>query len=70
MFDTVANWMMFAFNHYQPPFDNVKLRRALLPAIVQVPVDAVVGEQRTLGKTGMGVPHPPRRTPARSASTH
>ncbi|MFI4982369.1 MAG: ABC transporter substrate-binding protein, partial [Nevskiales bacterium] len=56
VFDKVGNWMMMAFNHYQPPFDNVKLRRALLPAVKQIDfVDAVVGEQKTLGKTGIGV---------------
>jgi len=56
VFDTVGNWMMMAFNHYQPPFDNVKLRRALLPALSQIDfVDAVVGEQKTLGRTGIGV---------------
>ncbi len=56
VFDTVGNWMMMAFNHYQPPFDNLKLRRAVLPALKQIDfVDAVVGEQKTLGKTGIGV---------------
>jgi peptide/nickel transport system substrate-binding protein len=47
---------MLAFNHYQPPFDNVKLRRALLAAVNQADfVDAVVGEQKSLGKTGIGI---------------
>ena len=39
-----------ALNHLHPPFDNVKLRRALLPAIDQSAfVEAIVGEQRELG---------------------
>ena len=54
-FDRLGNWMMMAFNHYQPPFDNVKLRRAVLAAVNQQDfVDAVVGEQTKLGRTGVG----------------
>ena len=54
-FDKLGNWMMMAFNHYQPPFDNVKLRRAILAAVNQQDfVDAVVGEQKNLGQTGVG----------------
>ena len=43
------------FNQLQPPFNNPKLRQALLPAISQQEiVTAVVGEQADLGKTGIG----------------
>ncbi len=56
VFDKVGNWMMMAFNHYQAPFDNVKLRRAVVAALVQQDfVDAVVGDQKTLSKTGVGI---------------
>ncbi len=55
VFDKLGNWMMMAFNHYQPPFDNVKLRRAVLAMINQQDyVDAVVGDQPQLGQTGIG----------------
>jgi peptide/nickel transport system substrate-binding protein len=45
------------FNHLQPPFDNPKLRRALLPAIDQNDyLAAILGnEAKTLGKAGIGV---------------
>ncbi len=44
------------FNHLHPPFDNVKLRRALLPAISQSEyVSAVMGNESTTAKTGVGV---------------
>ncbi len=56
VFDKVGNWMMMAFNHYQAPFDNVKLRRVVLSAIMQQDfVDSVVGDQHSLGKTGIGI---------------
>ncbi len=56
VFDTLGGLMMMAFNHYQPPFDNVKLRRAVLAAVNQSDfVDAVVGEQQSLGRVGVGV---------------
>ena len=46
---------IIAFNHLFPPFDNVKLRRALLPAIDQKEyVTAWVGEQQDLGKYPVG----------------
>jgi peptide/nickel transport system substrate-binding protein len=46
---------ILAVNHLYPPFDNVKLRRALLPAIDQkVFVEAIVGEQSELGQWGTG----------------
>ena len=44
------------FNHLQPPFDNVKIRRALLPAIDQSEyVAAVMGNESANAKTGVGV---------------
>jgi peptide/nickel transport system substrate-binding protein len=56
VFDKLGNWMMMAFNHYQPPFDNVKLRKAVMAAVNQADfVDAVVGDQKNLGATGVGI---------------
>jgi peptide/nickel transport system substrate-binding protein len=47
---------VIVFNHLQPPFDNVKLRRALLPAIDQSEfVAAVMGNESSTAKTGVGV---------------
>ena len=47
---------VIVFNHLQPPFDNVKLRRALLPAVDQTEfVTAVMGNESSTAKTGMGV---------------
>jgi peptide/nickel transport system substrate-binding protein len=44
------------FNHLQPPFDNVKLRRALLPALDQgVYLSAVMGDQAEFVHAGVGV---------------
>ena len=44
------------FNHLQPPFDNVKLRRALLPAIDQSSyMAAVMGDEQNLARTGIGI---------------
>jgi peptide/nickel transport system substrate-binding protein len=41
---------IIALNHLTPPFDNPKLRRALLPALDQKAfVTAVIGEQTDLG---------------------
>ena len=41
---------IIALNHLNPPFDNPKLRRALLPALDQRAfVAAVIGEQAELG---------------------
>ena len=55
-FDKLGNLMIMAFNHYQPPFDNLKLRQALLAAVNQQDfVDAVVGDQKNLGRTGVGM---------------
>ena len=56
VFDTLGTVLMIAFNHYQPPFNNVKIRRAVLAAVNQSDyVSAVVGEQASLGRTGVGV---------------
>ncbi len=44
------------FNHLQPPFDNVKLRRALLPAVDQSEyVLAVMGDESATAKANVGV---------------
>ncbi len=46
---------VIVFNHLYPPFDNPKLRRALLPAIDQkVFIQAVVGDQTEFGRTPVG----------------
>jgi peptide/nickel transport system substrate-binding protein len=56
VFDKLGSLMVMAFNFYPPPFDNVKLRRAVLSAINQQDfVDSVVGEQQSLGRVGVGV---------------
>jgi peptide/nickel transport system substrate-binding protein len=47
---------VIVFNHLWPPFDNVKLRRALLPAIDQSEfVSAVMGGESGAASTGVGV---------------
>jgi peptide/nickel transport system substrate-binding protein len=47
---------VIVFNHLQPPFDNVKLRRALLPAVDQSEfVAAVMGNESSTARTGVGV---------------
>jgi peptide/nickel transport system substrate-binding protein len=44
------------FNHLQPPFNNVKLRRALLPAVDQSAyMAAVMGNEKSLARTGVGI---------------
>ena len=44
-----------ALNHLQPPFDNPKIRRALLHALDQKAfIDSVVGDQTELGHTPTG----------------
>jgi peptide/nickel transport system substrate-binding protein len=46
---------MLRFNQLQPPFDNPKLRQALLPAIDQQEVvTSAVGEQQQFGKFPVG----------------
>ena len=47
VFDPYGWQPILAMNHLYPPFDNLKLRRALLPAIDQRAfVEAIVGEQK------------------------
>jgi peptide/nickel transport system substrate-binding protein len=47
--------LVLALNHVQPPFNNPKLRRALLPAIDQKTfLDAVVGDQTDLARAPSG----------------
>jgi peptide/nickel transport system substrate-binding protein len=54
-YDPLGALAIIAFNHLYPPFDNVKLRRALLPAIDQQEyVTAWVGEQQDLGTYPVG----------------
>jgi peptide/nickel transport system substrate-binding protein len=50
-------WLgMLYFNDRVPPFDNPKLRRALLPAVNQSDyMQAVVGDQADLKRTGVGL---------------
>jgi peptide/nickel transport system substrate-binding protein len=46
---------IIALNHLQPPFDNPKVRQALLPAIDQRAfVEAIVGDQADLGLSPVG----------------
>jgi peptide/nickel transport system substrate-binding protein len=53
--DPFGSLAILRFNQLQPPFDNPKLRQALLPAMNQQDVvAAVVGDQADLGKTGVG----------------
>jgi peptide/nickel transport system substrate-binding protein len=53
--DPLGALAIIAFNHLQPPFNNPKLLRALLPAINQQDyVGAVVGEMAELGQTDAG----------------
>src|SRR5690242_2862383 len=49
-------WMGFlALNHLYPPLDDLKLRRALLPAVDQHAfVQSIVGEQSDLGRVPVG----------------
>lgn len=45
----------FRFNHLQPPFDRVEVRRAVLPALSQADyMLAANGEDRTLWRDGVG----------------
>ncbi len=55
VFDTLGVIAVVGMNHLHPPFNNQKLRQALLMAINQQDViDAVLGEAAELGKTGAG----------------
>jgi peptide/nickel transport system substrate-binding protein len=54
-FDPLGGLAIIRFNQLFPPFDNVRLRQALLPAIDQKEfVTAWVGEQTDLGKYPVG----------------
>ena len=54
--DPLGTWTELYFNNAIPPFDNPKLRRALFPAIVQSDfIQAVVGDQSELMRTGVGM---------------
>jgi peptide/nickel transport system substrate-binding protein len=54
-YDPLGSLAIIAFNHLYPPFDNPKLRRALLPAIDQKEyVTSWVGEQQDLGQYPVG----------------
>jgi peptide/nickel transport system substrate-binding protein len=57
---------ILAMNHLYPPFDNQKLREALLPAIDQHAfVEAMIGDQADLGRVPAGY-----FTEGRSMATH
>lgn len=65
--DPMGSWTEIYFNNAIPPFDNPKLRRALFPAVKQADfIQAVVGEQTDLMRTGVGVflPQSPYATDA------
>ena len=54
-FDPLGWLGVLAFNHLNPPFDNPKLLRALLPAVDQKEyVQSLVGEQLDLAKYPVG----------------
>ena len=54
--DVIGVIPILRFNLLHPPFDNVKLRRALLPAINQADfLDAAMGGEKDLVRTGVGV---------------
>jgi peptide/nickel transport system substrate-binding protein len=53
--DPIGTMEMLVFNQLQPPFNNQKLRQALLPAIDQSDfITSIVGSQTELGRTGVG----------------
>eukprot|EP01037_Dinobryon_pediforme_P002079 gene2079-2116_t len=55
-FDPFGVIGVVVFNHLHPPFDNPKLRRALLPAFDQnVYLSAVMGDQAEFVHAGVGV---------------
>jgi peptide/nickel transport system substrate-binding protein len=54
--DPIGLYAILWFNNAAPPFDNPKLRRALLPAINQLDfMQAIVGDQPDLMRTGVGM---------------
>src|SRR5205823_691396 len=54
--DTMGQFGILWLNNAVPPFDNAKLRAALLPAINQPDfMAAVVGDQPALSRAGMGM---------------
>ena len=54
--DKVGAIAMVAVNHLHPPFNNLKLRQALLPAIDQAAfMAAAYGDETDLYRTGVGV---------------
>jgi len=68
VFDSFGNLMSLFFNVFQPPFNNPKVRMAVLNAVNQQDfVDAVLGElAKELGTTGVGL-FPPRSPYASNA---
>jgi peptide/nickel transport system substrate-binding protein len=53
--DPMGTVYMLVMNQLQPPFNNVKLRRALLAAVDQSEfVQAIVGDEKSLGRVGVG----------------
>jgi peptide/nickel transport system substrate-binding protein len=55
-FDPFGVVGVVVFNHLQPPFDNPKLRQALLPALDQgAYLSAVIGDQPDFKRAGVGV---------------
>jgi peptide/nickel transport system substrate-binding protein len=55
-FDPFGAVGVVVFNHLQPPFNNQKLRQALLPALDQSAyMAAVIGDQPDFLRTGVGV---------------
>ncbi len=55
-FDPFGVVGVVVFNHLHPPFDNPKLRRALLPALDQnAYLSAVIGDQAAYKHPGVGV---------------
>ena len=65
VFDPLGWIGIVAVNHLHPPFNNKKLRQALLHAINQQDfVDAVLGDLKQYGKTGAGffTPNSPNET--------
>ncbi len=54
--DRVGAIAMVALNHLHPPFNNPKLRQALLPGIDQQAfMEAAYGDEKELYRTGVGV---------------